>query len=189
MDKRNNELEVVLEAYMNSFDEKKIKEDENTEDDLLMQVFNISQDLKSTNKQYWGRELGMCWQLLVSKVFELYHDDWNPPVKFGDDEPADLYVGKDAIDTKYRVGSGDSGTLKKFKQYGELLKNKGYNPVFLFLRTDNLPAAMTACNKGGWIVYTGEDSFQYILDKTGFNLKSWLQEQVENKKFIIDERK
>lgn len=108
---------------------------------------------------------------------------------FGDDEPADLYVGKDAIDTKYRVGSGDSGTLKKFKQYGELLKNKGYNPVFLFLRTDNLPAAMTACNKGGWIVYTGEDSFQYILDKTGFNLKSWLQEQVENKKFIIDERK
>ena len=52
--------------------------------------------------------------------------DYGGALKFGSDEPCDLVLGSDAIDTKYRVGSGDSGTLKKFKQYGALLKQNGY---------------------------------------------------------------
>jgi hypothetical protein len=44
-------------------------------------------------------------------------------IKEGSDEFCDLVVGNDAIDTKYRIGSGDSGTLKKFRQYGQELQD------------------------------------------------------------------
>jgi hypothetical protein len=99
-------------------------------------------------------------------------------LKVGSDEPCDLIVEGYAIDTKYRLGSGDSGTLKKFKSYGELLRNLNYEPVFLILRQDNLPAAITACKVGTWKVYTGDDSFEFIKTISGFDLKSFLIEKV-----------
>ena len=55
----------------------------------------------------------------------------------------------------------------------------GFRPVFLFLRTDNRPAAVSKMNAGGWILYTGDDSFDYIEEKTGFDLKAWLIELKE----------
>ena len=82
----------------------------------------------------------------------------------------DLIVGKYAIDTKYRVGSGDSGTLKKFKQYGKMISELGYEPVFLMVREDNLPAAMTAISQGGWTIFTGQDSFEFITKITGIDV-------------------
>jgi hypothetical protein len=173
MDKLEERLRGILSRYSDSFSGKEYKI-ESDESDVLMEVFGITQELKKENKQYWGRELGMCWQLLVVEVFKTFCKDFAPAKKYGEDEPADFFVKKDAVDTKYRVGSGDSGTLKKFKQYGDLLKNDGYTPVFLFLRTDNLPAAMTACKSGGWTIYESEGSFKYILAKTNFDLKSWL---------------
>lgn len=59
-------LEQILTRYQNSFVEKVYSED-NEEHDLLMDVFGISPILKKENRQYWGRELGMCWQLLLEK--------------------------------------------------------------------------------------------------------------------------
>lgn len=159
----------IIQKYKDNFSGK-IYKDESEEIDVLMEAFGITQVLKKENKQYWGRELGMCWQLLVTEVFHNFCDDFKPAKKYGDDEPADFFVGLEAVDTKYRVGSGDSGTLKKFKQYGKMLTNEGLVPVFLFLRSDNLPAAITACKFGGWTIYIGDDSFKYILEKTGFDL-------------------
>ena len=117
----------------------------------------------------------MAWQLIVTEVFRHNHPDFSEALKYGDDEPCDLTAGKDAIDTKYRIGSGDSGTLKKFKQYGHLLKQKGYNPVLLILRLDNLNAAISACKVGGWQVLTGFDTFNYIQAKTGIDLMQLLK--------------
>jgi hypothetical protein len=90
------------------------------------------------------------------------------------DELCDLIAGKDAIDTKYRVGSGDSGTLKKFKQYGEKLTALGFTPVLLILREDNLSAAIAACNTGGWRVYAGDATFEYVRAATKVDIKHWL---------------
>lgn len=169
-----NQLVAIIKRYSESFSSKNYKEETN-ETDVLMEAFGITPELKRENKQYWGRELGMCWQLLVTTVFKHYCKDFKPAARYGADEPADFFVGNEAIDTKYRVGSGDSGTLKKFKQYGTLLTSEELKPVFLFLRTDNLPSAIVACKVGGWEVYTGEESFKYISDKTGFDLKAWLE--------------
>ena len=135
--------------------------------------------------QYWGRELGKCWENLLRDLFEATCKEFEPPKRFGADEPADFFVGKDAIDTKYRVGSGDSGTLKKFEQYGKLLQKEGYRPVFLFLRTDNLPAALSKIDAGGWVKYFGDDTFKYILEKTDFDLKNWLIKIKTDETYII----
>ena len=178
-------LKEVLTGYSNSFTAKTYK-DKFDDTDVLMDAFGISQELKRENKQYWGRELGKCWELLLRKLFELKNEEFSPPVRYGADEPADFFCGTDAIDTKYRIGSGDSGTLKKFTTYGELLRSDGYRPVLLFLRTDNLRAAISKCKAGGWTLLMADDTFEYIKDKTGFDLKEWLEKHETEGTFKID---
>ncbi len=167
----NAELDSILMQYAHSFKGKTYTA-ENEETDVLMSVFDISPSQKRENRQYWGRELGMCWQRLVVAVAKATREDYQPALRIGHDEPCDLRFGGFAIDTKYRVGSGDSGTLKKFKQYGPLLKEQGYTPVLLFLRTDNLAAAITACTVGGWTIYSGQDSFDFLKAETGYDLQA-----------------
>ena len=173
----SKEIKNILSKYQKSFLSKRFPVEKN-DSDLLMDVFNIDSKLKRENKQYWGRELGMCWQNMVTEICKSHCSNFSPPKKFGSDEPYDIGVGILAIDTKYRIGSGDSGTLKKFKKYGKDLKDLGMTPVFLILRDDNLPAAINACNVGGWEVYTGEKTFDYIKKLTGYDLKEFL---IENK--------
>ncbi|MDE0470379.1 MAG: hypothetical protein OXH57_00430 [Ekhidna sp.] len=163
----------VLGEYSKSFSNKEYV-DEFNETDVLMDAFGITQDLKRENKQYWGRELGKCWESLLKTLFEATCDDFAPPKRFGADEPADFFAGTDAIDTKYRVGSGDSGTLKKFESYGKLLQAEGYRPVSLFLRFDNLKAALSKMDAGGWTRFENDEAFEYIKEKTKFDLKAWL---------------
>lgn len=175
MDERT--LEQILTRYQNSFVEK-VYAEENEEHDLLMDVFGISPILKKENRQYWGRELGMCWQLLVVEICRAYCTSFQPAFKVGSDEPCDLIVDRYAIDTKYRIGSGDSGTLKKFKSYGQLLRTYKYEPILLILRKDNLPAAIAACQIGTWQVYTGDNSFEFLQRISNFDLKSFLTQRV-----------
>lgn len=169
---RNTNLDNVLRKYQASF-KAKVHTTTVSSSDILMDTFGITDKMKDENKQYWGRELGKCWEGLVIESCKNL-PNFKPALRIAADEPCDLRVGQYAIDTKYRVGSGDSGTLKKFKEYGTLLKNNGYIPVFLFLREDNLQAAMTACQTGGWEIYTGDNSFEFIKKISGFDIKNYL---------------
>jgi hypothetical protein len=159
--------------------------DENDDLDLLMKVFGITPDRKRENRQYWGRELGMCWQLLVTSVLSYHCKDYAPPIKIGADEPCDCRVGLDAIDTKYRIGSGDSGTLKKFRTYGKLLIQQNYQPVLVIVRSDNLKAAIAACQAGGWTILQDQASFEYIETLSKFDLRAWLEERAKSQQFFI----
>ncbi|MBP0013568.1 MAG: hypothetical protein J7525_10690 [Roseofilum sp. SID3] len=116
----------------------------------------------------------MCWQKLIVELCRQTCDNFAPALRFNGDEPCDLMVGQRAMDTKYRIGSGDSGTLKKFKIYGRLLKEPNYEPILLIVREDNLPAAISACQSGGWTIFTGESTFEYLNQLTGFDLKTYL---------------
>ena len=171
-------LESLIQKYQTSFT-LKVYDGENDDSDPLMDLFSITPRLKRENRQYWGRELGMCWQLIVSELFKHFRNDFGPALRFGADEPCDFTVNQIAVDTKYRMGSGDSGTLKKFRQYGGLLRQEGYDPVFLIVREDNLPAAIKACISGGWTVHTGNSTFEYIKDQSGFDLKDFLTNRSE----------
>ncbi|MBA2879328.1 hypothetical protein HNR63_002400 [Anoxybacillus kamchatkensis] len=164
-----DKIKRILSNYHQSFSTKTYS-DENNDYDILMELFGISPDLKRENRQYWGRELGMLWQLIITEIFKEKHPQYGDALRYDADEPCDLVAGSDAIDTKYRIGSGDSGTLKKFKTYGKLLRDEGYRPVLLILREDNLPAAIKACEVGGWKILTGQDTFDYIQNQTGVNI-------------------
>lgn len=170
LDHIETNLVTLMKQYQISFCNK-IYSEYNTEADILMRAFGITPELKRENAQYWGRELGMLWQLLVTKACE-HLSNFEPALKIGNDEPCDLIVGNYAIDTKYRVGSGDSGTLKKFRSYSIVLKEKGYIPVVLFLREDNLPAAESAFSE--WNAYKGENAFNFIKQIGGYDLKEFL---------------
>jgi hypothetical protein len=163
----------VIDRYRSSF-VTKVHNSENEDHDVIMDLFGITPLLKRENRQYWGRELNMCWQLIVSALCKAKCPDYSPAQRIGADEPYDLAVGNHAIDTKYRIGSGDSGTLKKFKQYGPLLRSKDLNPVLLIVRQDNLSAAITACRAGGWTVYQSQATFAFIEKLTNFDLYSLL---------------
>ena len=173
LDAVSRSLENILGEYEQAFGAK-IFDGESSEEDDLMLVFGLTQTIKVKNKQYWGRQLGMCWQRIVTELCRQTCQGFGEPVREGSDELCDLVVGQDAIDTKYRIGSGDSGTLRKFRQYAARLEDLGYRPVLLIVREDNLPAAITACIKGGWTVMTGSETYEYLLEITGFDLRSWL---------------
>ncbi|MFN0201255.1 MAG: restriction endonuclease [Bacteroidia bacterium] len=185
MDKDLDErLTVILAKYKSNFEAKEQNEEEG-KSDLLMEIFGITPEQKVENRQYWGRELGMCWQLMVKELFQIKREDFIDAKKFGADEPADLFIGKDAIDVKYRMGSGDSGTIKKWKQYAHLLTTEGYQPIILLLRSDNLPSAINACKVAGWTVLQEEESFEYIQTETNFDLKAWMITQIKSKQFNL----
>jgi hypothetical protein len=171
----SNSLDAILRQYQASF-AGKIYAEENDDHDALMDVFSLLPALKRENRQYWGRELGMCWQLIATQACHA-KSTFQPALRIGWDEPCDFIVDGFAVDTKYRIGSGDSGTLKKFKTYGPLLKEKGFVPVFLILREDNLPAAISACLAGGWTVLTGQASFDFIAKVSGVDLRTYLLER------------
>lgn len=175
-DKLIEDICQILKQYQNSFKNKEEQQEKN-ENDLLMDIFDITPEIKKQNRQYWGRELGMIWQKIVIRVFQYGCPElFKPTHKIGKDEPYDLQVGNLAIDTKYRIGSGDAGTLKKFKQYAKLLKSMDLIPMILILRTDNLPAAITACQRGGWEVLQGNEAFNFIEEKSGIDLNYLLKD-------------
>ncbi len=185
IDNVTTSLSEVMFRYQTDFSQKQYADNlDNT--DVLMSAFGITQSLKRENKQYWGRQLGKCWEMLVVSLCEKLCDDFQPPLRAGSDVPCDLILGRDAIDTKYRIGSGDSGTLKKLKNYAQLLTERGFNPVMLFLRENNLPAAMTAVNTGGWEILTGQDTFDYIYQRTNFDMQAWLEYHTQQQTFFIN---
>jgi hypothetical protein len=164
----------IMQAYQKSFSDK-VYQEENDDVDLLMDAFGLKPETKRENKQYWGRELGMCWQRLVSDVLSSHRDDYQPAIRIGLDEPCDMVLGHFAIDTKYRIGSGDSGTLKKFKQNGALLMDLGFQPICLVVRDDNLHAAISSLYTGGWRVLSGEACFNFLRSQSGFDLADFLR--------------
>lgn len=182
--KIEEQLRNILGQYRDSFITKEYGE-ENNDHDVLMEVFGITPDLKRENRQYWGRELGKCWERLVCKVFELQCESYQSALKVGSDEPCDCIIGTDAIEAKYRIGSGDSGFSKKTRQYGMDLIELKYNPVILILREDNLASAISTCKKAGWNVFIGTQTFQYISDKADFDLLGWLNYLKEDGYFKI----
>ncbi|WP_120944635.1 restriction endonuclease [Helicobacter labacensis] len=152
----------ILKQYRNSFLQKEFK-NKHYDSDILMDFFNITPEMTAKNTQYWNRELGMVWELVTKELFSS-NKFFAPPesVDFGSDRPVDYFIGKIAVDTKYRMGSGDSGTLKKFKAYAEMLRKKKYESAFLILRDDNLPAAITAAKNGGWKVLVKHEAYSFI---------------------------
>jgi hypothetical protein len=162
-------LDGIISSYSDLFSSRSFKRPM-ADTDALMRVFGITQELKQENGQYWGTHLGKCFQRLVSAVCRYFVPGCQPGVKVGRKEICDLVVSGDALDTKYRVGSGDDGIVYKWRGHAEELGHRGYRPVMAIYRTDNRHHAFP-----GWTVYEGEESNDYIRKLTGFDLQAWLE--------------
>ena len=93
----------ILERYYEAFKAKTYSA-ENNDTDVLMDIFGITPEQKRENRQYWGRELGMMWQLIVTEICRNHTSSFRSALKIGSDEPCDLIIDNYAIDTKYRIG-------------------------------------------------------------------------------------
>ena len=169
--KLKKQILKLIKEYHKSFSEKRFKEIK-SKDDILMNVFEITEEIKNQNKQYWGRELGFLWELIVIEVFKNDINYKCKPVWDGQ-SPCDFFIKDYAIDPKYRIGSGDSGTLKGWARDGDMLKEKGYKPIMLILREDNLPAAIRRISPH-WELKIGEEALDFIKEESGFDLKEFL---------------
>lgn len=80
-------LGVILEQYQQSFTSK-IYIEETDISDLLMEVFGITAEIKRENRQYWGRELGMCRQRLVTQLCRVCCGEFATALRLGSDSLA-----------------------------------------------------------------------------------------------------
>ena len=175
MDQMERKVVDILSKYKSRFNSKEFDPD-SPSSDILMNFFDITYGIKMQNMQYWNRELGTVWELITRELFAFNNPSFRLPEsgEFGTDRPVDYFIGDLAIDAKYRIGSGDSGTLKKFKSYGKMLEERGYNPVFLILRNDNLREAINAAINGGWQIISDEYAFSFIMNNSGINIVQYL---------------
>jgi len=174
-------LASVVDGFRASFARKDFIARE-TDPDILMDVFGLTPEVKLSHPQYWGRELGSCWERLVKSACA----DASVPVSFpppgSRDTPCDIILGAHAIETKYRVGSGDSGTLQKLQANGATLRAAGLEPILLILRNDSLPAAMTAARAGGWRILADGDAFGFIETELGVDLRSFMIREAQGRR-------
>jgi hypothetical protein len=170
------ELDTIFRTYQQKF-QNRAEVLPNNEPDILMEVFGITSEQKQKNLQYWHRELGMCWQKVVIEFFR-EHPEYSGPIKNGSEEPCDLVLKNYSIDTKYRIGSGDSGTLKKFRENAEYLRGEGYTPLLLVLREDNLIRSVK-----GWEMLTGVETMKFIEEHSGKKFENVLR--TYQKKFQV----
>ena len=177
MNKNLDEFKPIFEKYRMDFKHKAFP-DYNGDTDALMNIFGITPSTKNQNMQYWGRQLGACWESIVIEICKRKSPGFKTGLVMNRKQVCDLIAGKYAIDTKYRIGSGDSGTVNKFKDNAKQLISKGYEPILLILRTDNLQSTISQCESSGWIVYTGEKTFCFIRKIAGgFDMKRFLSDR------------
>lgn len=92
----DKKLSDILKKYQGNFSDK-VYVDDYDSTDVLMETFGITQELKRENKQFWGRQLGMCWQLLVVELCNNICSDFSGALRFGGDKPCDSFPGESEI--------------------------------------------------------------------------------------------
>lgn len=167
-------LDATLSRYRSSFADK-VFEEKIAKSDPLMEVFGLTPEEKSKNPQYWGRELGKMWELLVLDIC-LHHTISATRPSDGDErQPCDVVVDGIGLETKYRSGSGDTNFQKKIRSSGKVLAETGLQPILLFFRDDNLPQVLGTARRSGWLFYQGEQTFDFIRDRFAFDIAAYLR--------------
>lgn len=177
--------QLILEDLYSDFKrlevnfQKKIKDPRASEIDMLMEMYQIDANQKSSNPQFYSSQLGHKFELLVRNVAMRYCPEYAPEIHVGTKVPCDLCIGRDAIDVKYRVGFADSGTIDKLRQNAQLLSKLGYTPVLLIFRDDNRIDTIRTAINSGWTVYMGNEAFDYINRWTGCDILGLIFEYIQ----------
>ena len=167
------DIRRILGKYRRSFASKQFNEHEMTSD-LLMEALGVTPATKALNRQYWGRELGSAWESILKAAWSRNDENHIFPQPGDPLRPCDI-VGKGfAVDAKYRIGSGDSGTLQKLSRNAKTLLANQAKPILLIFRHDSLRSAVSAAKSGGWMVYEGQNTFDFVRCHLGVDLDKHL---------------
>jgi len=86
------------------------------------------------------------------------------------------------IDMKSSFNSNEKGNTNRLLLVGSIYKSLEENyQNLLFVRAkeiDNNHYLQTLKNSGIWEVYTGEDTYDKMYETTGFDIKSWINENI-----------
>lgn len=148
--------------------------DESDEVDLLMAAYHITQMDKRSHRQFFGQTLGRRFEKLVLQLLGETHQGFLPPPRRGSETPCDCLLGSMALELKYRFGSGDGRTVGKIRDYGLYLRSLGLEPKLLVLRTDSMQASIGSLRRGGWEVFEGDATLDFLHLHTGFDLRRCL---------------
>lgn len=82
-----------------------------------------------------------------------------------------------AIDTKFRFKSNDSNTVREIANSAKHLKFMGYEPILLFRkeRKNSFKTPLNRFEKEGWNLKCGQESNEFIISNTGFDLGEWIE--------------
>lgn len=78
---------------------------------------------------------------------------------------------------------GDSKRIQADETMGNALYGSGIMPVLMIFCNNSLPSPVSRLRKS-WFVIEGEESYQFLLDLTGFDLYGFLK---NNKQFLKEE--
>jgi hypothetical protein len=114
---------------------------------------------------------------IVQKFFEISGTDKQDLCDF-------VFVKNDsekyAIDTKWRFISNDAKTVRQIAFSAIQLKKLGFIPILLVKRPakESLESPLKRFSKSGWLVYHDEDSLNFVKQMTDFDLKKYIEENV-----------
>lgn len=173
LDRLSDELRLVLAQCRAGMDAKEYSE-ESTLVDPLMTALGVTLSDKRAHPQFFGQMLGMCWEQLVYRLLGETTPQFKPPVRVGRLEPCDFVLRDMAVDMKYRIGSGDSRTIRNIRRNGRFLTELGLRPHLAILRTDSMQSSLDSLRLGGWTILEGQETVDFVSRESGFDLVAWL---------------
>lgn len=90
-------------------------------------------------------------------------------------------LNKYAVDTKFSFTSNDASKIRDIADSGNQLKFLEYEPILLFRtnETRNRKSAIKRFRENKWNIICGIDAMKFIEDNTGFDLKRWIDENID----------
>jgi hypothetical protein len=173
-------LDLILDGALGRYHETftdRMPEEQDAVSDALMDFFRLTPEIKNRERQFYGRHLGAAWEEIAGKILHAHDPSTEFPRPGTEDTPCDIVYRGFAIDTKYRIGSGDSGTMRKLAGNASTLARRGFVPLLLIFRNDSLKPSISAARTGGWTICEGEAAVSFIRTHTGYDLLDFLKER------------
>jgi len=142
-----------------------VKKKLSTEIEDYINQLNLSQEEKQQLLKYYNK----VWDLVTSGEIKLELD-----LHF-------IFNGtKYVVDFKSGFGSNEKGNTNRLLLVASIYHNleEGYEPLIFVRATENNNYFNTLKNSGIWSVFSGEETYGEIYRYTGYDIKSWIDNNI-----------
>jgi len=146
-----------------------VKQKLSTEIETYIERLEISVEEKAQLKKYYHK----VWGIVTSGEIKLELD-----LHF------ELNNQKFVVDFKSGFGSNEKGNTNRLLLVASIYQNleENYKCVIFVRASDNNHYFQTLKNSGIWEAYSGNDAYDKMKEYSGFDLKSWITDNIDWKK-------